>query len=202
VARSKTGVNRREALRTFAAGAVGAASMPLWVESLSAQALAAAHAHAADAVIVAQSWTPAVLTAPQNEAVIALTELIIPATDTPGAKAALVNRFVDRVLSNAPAAERAQFLQGLTWLDDRCRARVGRGVAAATTADLTALLTPLAETGTHPAEDATGVAFFQALKSMTISGYYTTEIGLRQELGEDGRMVLPAFEGCNHPEHQ
>jgi hypothetical protein len=29
-----------------------------------------------------------------------------------------------------------------------------------------------------------------------------TEIGLRQELGEDGRMSLAAFEGCTHPEHQ
>ena len=202
MARFKTGVNRREALQTLAAGAVGAASMPRWVESLRAQALAAAHAHDADAAIAAQSWTPVVLTALQNEAVVALTELIIPATDTPGAKAALVNRFVDRVLSNAPAAERAQFLQGLTWLDDRCRTRFAKGVAGATTADLTALVTPLADEGTHPAQDATGVAFFHALKSMTISGYYTTEIGLRQELGDDGRMVLPAFEGCNHPEHQ
>jgi hypothetical protein len=46
------------------------------------------------------------------------------------------------------------------------------------------------------------VAFFRAIKSMTITGYYTTEIGLRQELGDDGRMMLGAFEGCTHPEHQ
>src|SRR5205814_9183645 len=195
-------MNRRDALRTLAAGAAGTASMPLWVESLRAQARAEGHAHAADAAIAAQSWTPAVLTARQNDAVIALTELIIPETETPGAKAAFVNRFVDRVLSNGPAAERDEFLQGLSWLDDRCRARAGKDIAAATTADLTALLTPLAEEGTRSAEDATGVAFFHALKSMTISGYYTTEIGLRQELGEDGRMVLPSFEGCTHPEHQ
>jgi hypothetical protein len=195
-------VNRRQALRTLAAGAVGAASMPLWVESLSAQARAQAHAHAADAALAAQSWTPAVLTARQNDALIALTDVIIPETDTPGAKAALVNRFIDRVLSDGSPAERDRFLQGLTWLDDRCRARAGKEIAAATPADLTALLTPLAEEGTHPAADATGVAFFHALKSMTISGYYTTEIGLRQELGEDGRMVLPSFEGCTHPEHQ
>ena len=90
----------------------------------------------------------------------------------------------------------------MTWLDARCRARFGRDIAAATAADVTALLTPLSEEGPHAAEDAPGVAFFLALKSMTISGYYTTEIGLRQELGEDGRMMLPAFVGCTHPEHQ
>ena len=202
MARSETRVNRREALRTLTAGTVGIATLPQWVESLIAQARAEAHAHVADSVLAGQSWTPAVLTAPQNDAIIALTELIIPETDTPGAKAALVNRFVDRVLANGPATERDEFLKGLTWLDGRCRARFGRDLVAASSADLTALLTPLSEEGGHQAVDAAGVAFFHALKSMTINGYYTSEIGLRQELGEDGRMVLPAFEGCTHPEHQ
>jgi hypothetical protein len=194
-------MNRREALSQLVAGAVAAASTPLWVQSLCAQARAEAHAHAAEAAIAAQAWTPAVLTPRQNDAVIALTELIIPETDTPGAKAALVNRFIDRVLSTAAPAERTEFIRGLDWLDDRCRTRFGKDLAAATGAELTTLLTPFAEEGAHPAEDTPGVAFFRAIKSMTISGYYTTEIGLRQELGEDGRMVLAAFEGCTHPEH-
>jgi len=202
VARSESRVNRRDALRTMAASAVGVAALPVWVESLTAQARAEAHAHAADAALAAQSWTPAVLTARQNDAIVALTDLIIPATDTPGAKAALVNRFVDRVLASASATERDEFVNGLTWLDGRCRARFGHDLVAASPADLTELLTPFAKDGTHPADDSAGVAFFHALKSMTINGYYTTEIGLRQELGEDGRMVLPAFEGCTHPEHQ
>src|SRR5262245_35092525 len=176
--------------------------MPLWVESLCAQARAEAGTQAAQAAATATAWTPSVLTPRQNEAVIALTELIIPATDTPGAKAALVNRFVDHVLSMADAKERSEFIRGLTWLDDRCRARVGKDVAGATAEELTGVLTPLAVEGTGAAEDAPGIAFFGAIKSMTITGYYSSEIGLRQELGDDGRMVLAAFEGCTHPEHQ
>ena len=39
------------------------------------------------------------------------------------------------------------------------------------------------------------------LKSMTIAGYYTSEIGLRQELGDDGVLAQARFEGCTHPEH-
>lgn len=201
MARSDTRVNRREALRTLTTGTVGIATLPLWVESLIAQARAESHAHAAGPALGAQAWTPAILTPGQNDAIVALTEVIIPQTDTPGAKAALVNRFVDRVLASAPAAERDEFLNGLGWLDGRCRAWFGHDLVTASPAGLTALLTPLTE-GAHPAEDAQGVAFFHALKSMTIAGYYTTEIGLRQELGEDGRMVLPAFEGCTHAEHQ
>ncbi len=51
------------------------------------------------------------------------------------------------------------------------------------------MLTPLAAEGTAAAEDAPGIAFFRAIKSMTITGYCTIEIGLRQELGDDGRMM-------------
>ena len=198
---SETDISRRRALTQLVAGVVGATSMPLWVESLVAHAHAEAHTHAAQAAAGAAAWSPSVLTPRQNDAVIALTEIIIPATDTQGAKAALVNRFVDHVLSTADATERSEFIQGLTWLNDRCRARTSKDVADASGEELTALLTPLAAESTAPADDAPGVAFFRAIKSMTITGYYTTEIGLRQELGDDGRMMLGAFEGCTHPEH-
>ena len=87
-------------------------------------------------------------------------------------------------------------------MDDRCRSRTGKDVAGATAAELTDVVTPLAVESTGGAADAPGIAFFRTIKSMTITGYYTTEIGLRQELGDDGRMVLAAFEGCTHPEHQ
>ena len=202
MATSETDINRRRALSQLVAGAVGVASMPLWVESLCAQARAEADVHAVQVAASAAAWSPSALTPRQNEAVIALSELIIPATDTPGAKAALVNRFIDHVLSTAEAAERSEFIRGLAWLDDRCRARIGKDVAGATAEELTTVLTPLAAEGTAPDETAPGVAFFRAIKSMTITGYYTTEIGLRQELGDDGRMMLGAFEGCTHPEHQ
>jgi gluconate 2-dehydrogenase gamma chain len=202
VATSETDLHRRRALTQLVAGAVGVASTPMWVESLCAQARAEAQTQAAQAAASAPAWTPSVLTPRQNEAVIALTELIIPATDTPGAKAALVNRFVDHVLSASDASSRAEFIRGLAWLDDRCRARAGKDVAGATAAELTAVLTPLAGERASAAADAAGVAFFRAIKSMTITGYYTTEIGLRQELGDDGRMMLGVFEGCTHPEHQ
>jgi Gluconate 2-dehydrogenase subunit 3 len=202
VGTSETEINRRRALTQLVAGAAGVASVPFWVESLCAQARAEALTQPAQAAVTASSWSPSVLTPRQNEAVIALTELIIPATDTPGAKAALVNRFVDRVLSTADAKERSEFIQGLTWLDDRCRERVGKDIAAASDTELSTVLTPLAAEGASAAADAPGVAFFHAIKSMTITGYYTTEIGLRQELGDDGRMMLGAFEGCTHPEHQ
>ena len=40
------------------------------------------------------------------------------------------------------------------------------------------------------------------MKSMTADGYYTSQIGLVQELGYKGNTVLPSFPACTHPEHQ
>jgi len=180
-------VNRRVALQTLVSGAIGVATAGRWFESVSAQ-----------------DWAPKVLTARQNEMVIALTELIIPETTTPGAKATLVNRFIDTVLQQASTTERESFLRGLSWMDERSRALFGKDFLGATAAEQTALLTRLAKEGgpsAVEADDRPGVDFFHAIKAMTINGYYTTEVGLHQELGDDGQLAMAEFRGCEHPEH-
>jgi Gluconate 2-dehydrogenase subunit 3 len=205
-----TGVNRRQAMRTLATGAVGAATAATWVESLSALSRQQAHAHAAEASMAAQDWTPRVLNPRQNDMVTALTELIIPDTGpdtgpapgTPGAKAARVNRFVDSVLHDAAPAEREKFVKGLAWLDARSKTLFGKDLLAASAAEQTALLTRVSKEGNPDGEDPIGPEFFQAIKALTINGYYTSEIGLRQELGDDGQLFMLQFPGCTHPEHQ
>ena len=101
--------NRREALRRLAVGGAAAAALPSWVETLSAFALDHAHTHGqrAAAAKTAAAWKPKVLTPHQNSTVITLSELIIPQTDTPGAKAANVNRFIDGVLAEGDGRARA-----------------------------------------------------------------------------------------------
>lgn len=182
-------------------GAAGAATASIWVDSLSALSREQAHAHTARAAMAAQAWTPRVFSASQDDAVAALSELIIPTTDTPGARAAHVNRFIDSVLHDAPSADRDAFLRGLAWMDARCRALYGKALAEAGADEQTALLTRVSAEGNPHGEEQLGREFFRALKSMTIDGYYTTEIGLRQELGDPGQLFLPSFPGCDHPEH-
>jgi hypothetical protein len=198
------GLSRRDAIRTLAAGGIGVASVPLWVDALSALAREqAAHVHpSAPAGAPAAPWAPKVLSAHQNETVTTLSELIIPATDTPGARGAQVNRLIDSVLKDATPADRTSFLKGLAWMDARSKVLFGKNVISATPDQQTALLTRLSSEESRKAEEKTGVDFFDALKSMTITGYYSTEIGLRQELGDDGQLVLAEFKGCTHPEHQ
>src|SRR5260221_11551104 len=46
----------------------------------------------------------------QNTTVVVMTDLIIPETDTPGAKAARVNEFIDVILTVWAAEEERQYL--------------------------------------------------------------------------------------------
>jgi hypothetical protein len=199
------GVNRRDALRRLALGSVGAAAVPAWVESLTA--LAVDHAHAAVQTSPKAAFKPKMLTARQNETVIALSELIIPQTETAGAKAARVNEFIDGVLVSAKDPDRQKFLGGLSWIDERARKEFGTDFVSGAPAQQTSLLTRLstAEARTPDSQtegDREGAEFFTAIKSMTITGYYTSEVGAREELGDDGMMFFAEFKGCTHPEHQ
>jgi hypothetical protein len=193
------GVSRRSALRGIAAGA-GA----LWVGRLEALARdPAMHTHiAAAAMAQAPAFTPKALTPPQLETVATLCELIIPTTDTPGARTALVDRFIDNILANARPADKERFLTGLAWMDTRSAAlNGGKTFTQATPEQQTALLTRLAGEKAE-ADDQPGVPFFTAIKGMTIAGYYSTKIGLEQELGDKGELFSATFVGCTHPEHQ
>jgi hypothetical protein len=196
------GVNRREMLRKMMTGGLGVAAAP-WVTSLAEAAEErAAHMHAAaPAAAPAADWMPKAMNAHQNEMVIQLSELIIPQTDTPGAKAALVNRFVDGVLDDADPRDKKEFFRGLTWVDERSRDLFGADFLATSPEQQNALLTIMSSGKNKSLMDQIGVDFFQSIKSMTITGYYTSEIGLRQELGDDGQLFFAEFKGCTHPEH-
>jgi len=56
-----------------------------------------------------------------------MTDLIIPETDTPGAKAARVNEFIDVILTEwATEEERQYFLAGLTGVDKQSNELFGK----------------------------------------------------------------------------
>ena len=143
---------------------------------------------AAPVTIAPQSaWTPQLFDAHQNETVIALTERIIPATDTPGAKAALVNRHLDKLLHDGPAADQQRVLEGLAWLDGQAIRQHSKPFVRCAESEQVAMLQAM-DTGTGP-----GNQFFRLAKSLTSSTYYATEIGFK-ELNKGGRV--PASFAC------
>jgi len=194
-------VSRRDALRKMAIGGAAAVTAPLWVQALALAAEQHAAHYQASAARTA-AWKPKSLTAAQNETVITLAELIIPQTETAGATKANVNRFIDAVIADASPADRQKFADGLAWVDARSQRDAGAPFAKATAPQQTALLTALSTNKTPTPEEQPGVDFFKAIKSLTITGYYTSEVGTREEMGDDGNMFFLEFKGCTHPEHK
>ena len=198
-------LDRRQALRALAFGGVGALAAPAWAEKLAELARDHAEAHmqglpaaAAEAAV----WKPKVFDPHQNDTVVTLSELIIPQTETPGARAARVNELIDLVLSDAEERDGKEFLKGLAWMDARSQELFGTDFLSAAPEQQTALLTILASRRNKAFEDQVGIDFFKAIKALTITGYYTSEIGMKQELGDDGQLFFLEYPGCTHPEHK
>ena len=195
-------MDRREALRRIVIGSAGAAVVPAWVAGLGEAALARAGTVTQSPARAAAEWAPRVFTPHQNATVVELTELIIPRTETAGARDARVNEFIDTVLDDAAPAEREAFLDGLGWLDRRSRETFGADFIDAAPVQQTALLTAVGTPDNSVQAEREGVAFFEAVKRLTVTGYYTSEVGMLEELGDDGAVHFAEKRGCLHPEHK
>ena len=131
------------------------------------------------------SFTARTLTQGRDEMVAAIAELIIPQTDTPGARQAQVHEFIDVMLTDwYGAEERDRFLLGLAEVDDRAIASRGAAFMQLEEAGRHALLLELDAEAFGGAEGVPGgdPPFFRTMKSLTLLGYYTSEVGGTQEL--------------------
>lgn len=119
----------------------------------------------------------AVFTPAQRALMTALSERILPTTDTPGAIAAGVPAFIEKLLADwARPEDRVPIVAGLDAIAARSLQDYKVAAAQATPVQLDALLT-LAMDDRIPA----GKAFFTAFRQLVITGYYTSEIGMTQE---------------------
>ena len=146
------------------------------------------------------AFVPQALSKEQDALVTAIAELIIPTTDTPGATAARVNEYVDKMLSDwYPEDNRIQFAAGLADVDERSRDTFGKPFVDGTAEEQHALLTQLESERTtwrdgSQNEPGADPPFFQMMREMTIAGHYTSEIGATQELKYE--IVFDRFDGA------
>src|SRR5216117_4373193 len=78
----------------------------------------------------ASGYTLRTLNPHQNDTVVAMIDQIIHETDTPGAKAARVNEFIDVILTEwATPEERTHFLEGLAGIDKESQQLFGKNFA-------------------------------------------------------------------------
>lgn len=188
-------MERREALRLMGAASVfSALSSNLFAASLQAQL-------AAD-----KSGTLRTLSQAQNEIVVAMTDVMIPATNTPGAKAAKVNEFIDLILTEwASEEEKKIFFEGLAEADHKANTLFSHGFAAASAKEQAAIVQAFdEELATSRNEQLPEeirsweitllLPFFAQMRRLTLVGYYTSTIGQEQELKVE---IIPGeLHGC------
>jgi len=147
-------VNRRELLRAAIGSSAGVALIGLQRACLAAADLDA-------------SPKQLVLDDREREILASISELIIPATDTPGATEAGVPQFAELILSDWHTAdERQPVLDGMAKLDADCKAAYGKGFVACSVAERTQALAA-----------TEGSTMFTVLKAIVVNGYFTSELG-------------------------
>jgi hypothetical protein len=125
----------------------------------------------------------------------ALTDLIIPAdSHSPGARAAGAAVYIDKTVAEAFLPEDKQsWRKGLASVDALSRAGSGKPFLKITQHEQIALLTKLSERELQPRTEAE--KFFLQLKTTTTFAYYSSSIGIHQEMGYKGNILQQQFSG-------
>jgi hypothetical protein len=173
-------VTRREAVK-LAAGAVVAA--PMLKDMLQAAPKQAA------------GKAPLFFTRDEFALVDELTEIIIPTDEhSPGARAAKCAEYIDSRLSEAFEDEpRRLWREGLKAVEALSREMHGKAFMQSSPDERVAVVARMAanEQNLQKAEEK----FFAELKARTAHAYYTSQIGLRQELEYKGNSYQRQYAG-------
>ncbi|MET0273191.1 MAG: gluconate 2-dehydrogenase subunit 3 family protein [Phenylobacterium sp.] len=139
----------------------------------------------------ALAWAPQALTPVQARTLDVAAELIIPATDTPGARAAGVPQFVDRAVATyCTPADVTVIKAVLDRMESDAQAKHGAAFAAITPAQQAALLTGYDAARAAP-DRPLG---YSVLKELVTVGFFTSEPGATKALRYD--PVPGDYRGC------
>ena len=187
--------DRRHWLKTSAT-VLGASLLPLPPASAEiAQSdvkPGAAAAKATAAKLAGRFFTPA-----QHALVDELSETIIPSdSHSGGAKVAKVADYIEQVLrESTDDTQRSLWHEGLRLIDVMSEHSHGKTFVNASSEERIALITALSDHD-HMTE-LPEVRFFKELKHLTVTGYYTSKIGIHDELEYKGNRILQEYVGCD-----
>src|SRR5580658_1676555 len=170
------GHSRRDLIR-IAAGAV--AAVPVIAQPVSAQEAAA----------------PRFFTPVEFQMVDELTEIIIPADDhSPGARAAKVATYLDKSLAEEFESEpRTKFREGLKLVDKLSRELNQKTFMESTPKQRVGVVAQMARNEKSPKKPEEH--FFVQLKASTAFAYYTSSIGIHQEMEYKGNTMQTEYAG-------
>jgi len=189
--------DRRSLLKIF--GAVGATcAYPFASDELFGQT---AEAHHHEAPATHEDAQPQFFNKADFATISRIVDLIIPATDTPGALAAGVPAYVDLVIARN-TDQQLVTADGLRWLDAEATRAGSKKFLDLTEKQQLSILEPLCELAdkTNGLARGRSVQFFALIKRLTADGYYTSRQGLRDELEYKGNSAMAEYPSCV-PEH-
>jgi hypothetical protein len=185
--------DRRQWLKTSAT-VLGASLLPLPAVGEAETAPAAPQAKPNQIESRTRFFTPA-----QHTLVEELSETIIPAdSHSGGAKAAKVAEYIEQVLRETTDDNQKQlWREGLRLIDLMSVHYNGKSFVDSGSEERIAVLTVLSDH--DKMTDLPEVRFFRDLKGLTVRGYYTSKIGIHDELEYKGNRMLTEFVGCDDP---
>ena len=136
----------------------------------------------------------------EMETIAAISDLIIPTDQhSPGARAAGVSGFIDLMVNESSNETKALWRDGLAAVDKMSELHFSAAFIRAGQEQQISLLKTISRNERRP--KAIEERFFVAIKSLTVDAYYTSAIGIHQDLQYKGNAILKEFVGCTHPEH-
>jgi hypothetical protein len=135
----------------------------------------------------------------QHALVEELSETIIPMdSHSGGAKAAKVADYIEQVVrESTDESKRTVWREGLRLIDLMSEHYNGKSFVKASPEERISILTVLSEN--DHMTDIPEVRFFIELKKLTVRGYYTSKIGIHDELEYQGNRILQEYVGCDDP---
>ncbi len=184
---------RRDMLKVI--GTVPAAAL-IPLAPTQVRAAAAGRRAAGEVQEAAKVYQPKVLNSHEWKTIRLLSDLIIPADDRSGsATQAAVPEFIDDWLGLRMGTLLAQIRGGLTWLDLECNRLFGHDFVDCTGAQQKQILDRIAYPGKAAPEDAHAVAFFNHLRDLVVTGFFSSEVGVK-DLPYLGNTMVAEWKGC------
>jgi len=137
----------------------------------------------------ALDWTPTYLDVDKSLMVGDIAELIIPKTDTPGAKEAKVDRFIDAMLGAWKPADREKFIIGLDGFNTKSEKQFKRSFTKCTPEQQTQIMDVMVQES-----KGKGDHIFRSVRELTVLGYCSSEEGATTLLTYD--PVPGPYKGC------
>lgn len=141
------------------------------------------------------AWKPEFLNEDQASVVSQVAEIIIPRTDTPGAKDAGVPSFIDQILKECYSPEdQKRFTEGLQAFNDDAKKEYGDAFKDLDDEDQAAYVKKVHDEAVNAEAAPDNRPFILTMKELTMLGFFTSQPGATQVLQY---VAVPgAYHGC------